>query len=92
MGQCATQLLSQLLSPPTDFEQALNIAGRDFVSARILREFKTKSRARLVQMELGGESMRISSQSKGFGSAFPIVGCSLDDWMDISLERSIWSV
>lgn len=33
--------------------KALNIAGRDFVSARILWEFKTKSRARLVQMEPG---------------------------------------
>ena len=33
--------------------EALNIAGRSFSSAKILREFKTKSRARLVQLELG---------------------------------------
>ncbi|CAK9064282.1 CDP-diacylglycerol--glycerol-3-phosphate 3-phosphatidyltransferase (Phosphatidylglycerophosphate synthase) (PGP synthase) [Durusdinium trenchii] len=33
--------------------KALNIAGRSFSSAKILREFKTKSRARLVQLEPG---------------------------------------
>ncbi|CAK9071976.1 unnamed protein product [Durusdinium trenchii] len=33
--------------------RALNIAGRSFSSAKILREFKTKSRARLVQLEPG---------------------------------------
>ena len=31
--------------------EALNIAGRTFLSLKILREFRTKSRARLVQME-----------------------------------------
>eukprot|EP00434_Breviolum_minutum_P000017 symbB.v1.2.000014.t1/scaffold5.1/size591573/14 len=33
--------------------KALNIAGRTFLSLKILREFRTKSRARLVQMEPG---------------------------------------
>lgn len=33
--------------------RALRIAGRDFLHAKILREFKTKSRARLVLLEPG---------------------------------------
>eukprot|EP00435_Cladocopium_sp_Y103_P050133 s1324_g15.t1 len=55
-AQCAARDLAMCLDQPPGttvlLPKALNIAGRDFVSARILREFKTKSRARLVQMEL----------------------------------------
>ena len=48
--------------------EALNIAGRTFLSLKILREFRTKSRARLVQMERpagGGWNPGMISAFKG---------------------------
>ncbi|CAJ1431182.1 unnamed protein product, partial [Effrenium voratum] len=50
------ELARCLEKPPGEtvlLPKALQIGGREFRWARILREFKTKSRARLVQLEPG---------------------------------------